>query len=67
MPGTPRTNASLTPSGIVSPPVDLTELGTFAKGSEEVSLDFDHLASSNLPDDLLASSARLLRVFMPMD
>ena len=38
MPSTPRTTTSLTPSGIVPPPFDLTELGTFAKGSEEVSL-----------------------------
>src|SRR5882757_10255559 len=37
VPSTPRTSTSLTPSGIVSPPFDLTELGTFAKGSEEVS------------------------------
>jgi hypothetical protein len=37
VPSTPRTNTSLTPSGIVPPPFDLTELGTFAKGSEEVS------------------------------
>ena len=36
-PSTPRTSTSLTPSGIVSPPFDLTELGTFAKGNEEVS------------------------------
>jgi hypothetical protein len=47
VPSTPRTSTSLTPSGMVSPPFDLTELGTFAKGSEEVSLDFDHLTSSN--------------------
>jgi hypothetical protein len=33
-PSTPRTNTSLTPSGI--PPFDLTELGTFAKSSQEV-------------------------------
>jgi hypothetical protein len=52
---------------MVSPPFDLTELGTFAKGSEEVSLNFDHLTSSNPWDDLLASSARLRHVFMPMD
>ena len=37
VPSTPRTNTSLTPSGIVPPPFDLTELGTFAKGSQEVS------------------------------
>ena len=67
VPSTPRTRTSLTPSGIVSPPFDLTELGTFAKGSEEVSLNFDHLTSSNPRDDLLASSARLRRVSMPMD
>ncbi|KAH9993287.1 hypothetical protein BJV74DRAFT_884401 [Russula compacta] len=35
IPSTPRTNTSLTPSGIVPPPFDLTELGTFAKGSQE--------------------------------
>jgi len=34
---TPRTNTSLTPSGI--PPFDLTELGTFAKSSQEVRPD----------------------------
>jgi hypothetical protein len=37
VPSTPRTSTSLTPSGIVPPPFDLTELGTFAKGSQEVS------------------------------
>ncbi len=37
VPSTPRTSTSLTPSGIVPPPFDLTELGTFAEGSEEVS------------------------------
>ena len=37
VPSTPRTNASLTPSGIVPPPFDLAELGTSAKGSQEVS------------------------------
>ena len=36
VPSTPRTSTSLTPSGIVPPPFDLTELGTFAKGSQEV-------------------------------
>jgi hypothetical protein len=35
-PSTPRTNTSLTPSGIVPPPFDLTELGAFAKSSQEV-------------------------------
>jgi hypothetical protein len=67
VPSTPRTNTSLTPSGIVSPPFDLTELGTFAKGSQEVSPVFDHLTSSNPRDDLLACSACLRRVFVPMD
>ncbi len=66
VPSTPRTSTSLTPSGIVPPPFDLTELGTFAKGSQEVSPIFDHLTSSNPRDDL-ASSACLRRVFMPMD
>ena len=67
MPSTPRTSTSLTPSGIVPPPFDLTELGTFAKGSEEeVSPVFDRLTSSNSRDDLLASSACLYRIFMPM-
>ena len=37
VPSTPRTSASLTPSGIVPPPFDLAELGTSAKGSQEVS------------------------------
>jgi hypothetical protein len=36
VPSTPRTSTSLTPSSIVPPPFDLTELGTFAKGSQEV-------------------------------
>lgn len=36
VPSTPRTSTSLTSSGIVPPPFDLTELGTFAKGSQEV-------------------------------
>jgi hypothetical protein len=66
-PSTPRTSTSLTPSGVVSPPFDLTELGTFAKGSQEVSPVFDHITSSNPQDDLLACSAYLRRVFMPMD
>jgi hypothetical protein len=51
----------------VSPPFDLTELGTFAKGGQEVSPVFDHLTSSNPRDDQLACSACLRRVFMPMD
>jgi len=37
IPSTPRTSTSLTPSGIVPPPFDLTELGTFTKDSQEVS------------------------------
>jgi hypothetical protein len=36
IPSSPRTSTSLASSGIVPPPFDLTELGTFAKGSQEV-------------------------------
>jgi hypothetical protein len=38
IPSTPRTTISLASSGTVPPPLDLAELGTFAKGSKEVSL-----------------------------
>jgi hypothetical protein len=55
---------SLMPSGIVSPPFDLTELGTFAKDSEEVSPVFDHLTSSYPQDDLFVFSACMCRVLM---
>ena len=69
VPSTPRTSTSLTPSGIVPPPFDLTELGTFAKGSQEVSQFFglvDHITSSNRYADPLGSSACLHRFFVPM-
>jgi hypothetical protein len=46
VPSTPRTSTSLTPSGIVPPPFDLTELGTFAKGSQEVSAILSTVRSS---------------------
>ena len=51
IPSTPRTNTSLTPSGIVPPPFDLTELGTFAKASQEVSsnLGFGSRSPIRLP------------------
>jgi hypothetical protein len=38
VPSTPRTTISVASSGTVPPPLDLAELGTFAKGSKEVSL-----------------------------
>ena len=38
VPSTPRTTISLASSGMVPPPLDFAELGTFAKGSKEVSL-----------------------------
>jgi hypothetical protein len=40
VPSTPRTSTSLTSSGTVPPPFDLTELGTFTKGSQEVGASF---------------------------
>ena len=47
VPSTPRTSTSLTPSGIVPPPFDLTELGTLAKGSQEVSRSVVRVMSSD--------------------
>ncbi|KAH9048891.1 hypothetical protein EDB84DRAFT_82083 [Lactarius hengduanensis] len=52
VPSTPRTSTSFV-SSAVPPPFDLAELGTFAKGNQEVSCH-GHVISSVPGDDLLA-------------
>ena len=54
VPSTPRTTISLASSGTVPPPLDLAELGTFAKGSKEVSFLPRSRYLTCACDDLLA-------------
>ncbi len=72
VPSTPRTSTSLA-SSVVPPPFDLAELGTFAKGNQEVSFCrslfvrcHGHVISS-VPGDDLSAPPCLRCVFVLMD